>query len=1465
MAGESCSINRKLNSDPEVYSALFPKIVELLKGIEGLQLSRGKTLREEAIEIYKVLVGKKFMSQYKQYLKVDQSNTLKEPTFESILSIPQHLLNLLIQVDGKTENLFSRDRRMSLVKDRYSEVLENAFNLEDIITDDGLSSDKDLLECFEHKLEILNEANRAAKGGGLIYVPSLSQGKVVFTLENLNTENERKVEQFFREYTTVTHALIWLNSNGININLTDLLTNYSLADIDTGLKHIININLENQTITDLTTSMQAIIGSILLNSLDREKRNWKKIWLEKQGTLVTRLLDQLDSPEVQRRILGEELYNTAEDPLHLSAAILVGEAYTNRLSENSIVSNFNALFTRIMSGLKYIWSKITKSKYTEYQSKAEKLSESLARKFPKSKAYRKISIRKKILPIINSLDILPKEQIGKIGEKSAIKILYERVTTEINNFLREVKSIDSSLFEEFSELHKVLHLDPSYSKDDITSKIAQINSVNEAIRMLILQAEDHRNALAGLDLEDLAKDPSPERLAFFSKRVRMVGSFLANIENVYMCAQTVLPNIKENSETFQTLKSNLEILKNIHGVLKASYYTNSFGAFSFFLSEVYGSATINRGARLVFRSWGLHQEAAAEISIDTYLETLQEDESFFSRWLASMSNSNDVINQLADRAVKIATDNANSEVRRYWDQLLDLSYRFKADEIDQRRFFSVDKDGNLTGCYVTEDGLNWGSWESDFEEFKSECSKEFYKKYKSFSSDSERISLWDDYFRDRYKSWHKEHSIYDEEEEIWKPNESYKSSQYEMLSDLEKKYLAEILEIKESLDEKLSYINLNGEVVYCSNVARFRAPQFRGSTNNRIENIKNSVGLGSATWSVTRDLISEAFLETSEDTDFGSENTINSDDDPLAYKNTFEFRSRVQRLNTYGINRLSSIDQMTTDVFSGLLQYSVMACNYEAMNTIVDILEVGSDVLSRRNVEGKAEKNRPEGLSRAHARYRDYLNAQVYGIHGKKVTVGKVVVNKILELVAKIARVKYLGWNIPGGVINLMNGVAEIFKEAAAGQFMNMKSYRKAHSLYLGNMAKNWMESGLEHKNNKLSLFMREFDSQGDFRLHTSQFSSRRVRAWNMAPIGNNYLWPYKLGDHYMQAISYLAIANDTDKFAFVNTKDLTDSTIYSLYDAMEVVPINPKNPKGPQTIRIKEGFKLKIKGSDGTRDFSEKDRADFMMMCREVNNRMHGVYNAADKTALHQDMYGSLLLAMKGYALGYIERRFRGVKTSIALQSETEGSYYTLAKCLYATLFGSNIITSDGRERYKWNPTGMLLGIINPYSSWSIKYLKDMGFQDYQIANMRRNQWDFLYILLTNIAKNLTEPPEEEDFISPEAYKRYKEDNKALAMLHYTMVRLYNEQAAFSIGIQSEAASLLSIMPPGASALFELSAMAPQLAVDIANRDEYEDGERWKSADMYLKMSPFGKNYRFYEDPWKAADNYEYIRHSNR
>ena len=154
---------------------------------------------------------------------------------------------------------------------------------------------------------------------------------------------------------------------------------------------------------------------------------------------------------------------------------------------------------------------------------------------------------------------------------------------------------------------------------------------------------------------------------------------------------------------------------------------------------------------------------------------------------------------------------------------------------------------------------------------------------------------------------------------------------------------------------------------------------------------------------------------------------------------------KSNRLPTYGINLLKNSDDLSTDLFQSMLAYAGMAHTNEAMNNIVNTLEVGSNVLKKRIVEGIEESSeRKKRTSNSYIRYQKYLEKQVYGVGQKRYEITNgILLNKITKALTKLGGILYLGGNVAGGTVNLLQGIAEITKEAIGDEFFGLTNFKK--------------------------------------------------------------------------------------------------------------------------------------------------------------------------------------------------------------------------------------------------------------------------------------------------------------------------------------------------------------------------------------------------------------------------------------
>ena len=143
------------------------------------------------------------------------------------------------------------------------------------------------------------------------------------------------------------------------------------------------------------------------------------------------------------------------------------------------------------------------------------------------------------------------------------------------------------------------------------------------------------------------------------------------------------------------------------------------------------------------------------------------------------------------------------------------------------------------------------------------------------------------------------------------------------------------------------------------------------------------------------------------------------------------------------------------------------------------------------------------------------------------------------------------------------------------------------------------------------------------------------------------------MGEHWMQLRTSLALAQS------YKLKD-SKGNLVSLWDAMETIPINSEHPEYGNKLIIKDGYTKE----DGSK-FTREDITKFTLKSKAINQRMHGIYNQADKNAVQKLALGRLAFMFRKWIIPSLNRRFESTKYNMELESEVEGYYRTLGRFL--------------------------------------------------------------------------------------------------------------------------------------------------------------------------------------------------------
>ena len=1283
-------------------------------------------------------------------------------------------------------------------------------------------------------------------------------GKFNLSVVPRNANEEAKLQKEISNRSIQERIMYYLNKAGVSVEFIE-------QDDKKGGRYS-TINAE-KTADGLYSLIKIAKGEDVTAALAEEAGHFA-VGALGNSPLVKRLMELL-TPEVQKRILGDE-YSEKELGLNSRrevAGSLVGRALRQEIDRKA---PWQRLAYRIADLAKRIFHTIKGDEVYNAVSEAKKIADQIAGGFMSSNFDGNVETALETKETLYS------------AKESFNKQKYRDVVNRLNLTVARLKSVDNNLFA-------------------------------TKLQAILLDSVDFDN-----DAEFFSNMPT------YAKKLRQVSIFLQNsiaLEDVISKAITPVrgaENLRGNVNDVRitdslgrvvsvNLSQALTSLREANGFLQSALIARQKQFFLRFCEDTLQAKYVRRSAKVIFNPKGkttdgrkgtwLDLRRGGKITVEDMLTSLESDISLFERYLGSMSNNSDIIGQIADKATKAVNKFADDLTNQCWDQL-----RILQDRLKKMGFSTSDmsflyersaRTGELTGNIMSD--MNWGDYESDYKEFKDTEFENFKNSLPNWDSmtEFEKGVQWDAYFRPEVRAWHKIHSTYDQLRGRYIPNDTYANPEFQALMLLHnglRGWYNDYMQLKADLDSRLPE----------GSTLEVRLPQFKGTFMNRMRNASLTEGRGKAFGHALRGSIMETFCESSEDTDYGSNNTYNSEDEEkfgnaLAYE-----KEKINRLPLFGINKLQDMSELSTNLMQSTLAYAGMANSYAALSQIVDVFEVGTEVLNKRAVKGiLTEEERKKGKSRAFNRYIKFLDKQVYGISSTKHKIGKkVIFEKIISALSSFGGKYFLAGNVAGGMVNTMTGFNEIFKEAISGEYFDVKDFTRANKLYFSGFVDNWLDYGSNNTDNKTALFIRHFNILGDNRQEQREWG-RHSRIYNM--FSKSLMLPYKSGDHYMQSISYLAVAS---KIKLYDENGLQ----VPMYNAYHVVDnVDSYGRKKGKTIELKGTFfkgkeskteydmiqsilgKIQVasssplglainlsqeetdylvnKGLSVTNNNTVKaledtaysltwtidDESKFMDKCREINNRLHGIYNNQDKTAFHGTWYGNAVLAMRGWAIGNAERIFAPSHYSLALGREVEGTLNTVAKAMaYAFT-----------DRAGWKLT--MRAILLPFGKNSAKMMYSAGFSTNQIRNMRRNWADFLWLGMLGLICGLTSAGDDDD----------DESEVAKGIMYYFAHRLYREQEALRLptGWIVEKNSLLDLTPAGVAAATDLTKFVYQFGgAMVANEDDpdfyyqgkkegrYEKGDpKW--VNHMMRMTPFLRSTYVFTHPYEAQKSYEYGR----
>ena len=1023
------------------------------------------------------------------------------------------------------------------------------------------------------------------------------------------------------KYNSITADKMAYNAN-LNNRLRDILAANGIAiGALTDLEKRMGIN----GVTDFDVAKTAANGMIemirLANGIEGEKalpEEFAHFAIEAMGEspLINRLINNLNSSGLVGEILGDE-YETYSTLYKGDTAKLAKEAAGKLLAKHLLKSEpieqkpYKNLLERVISAIKSFFKTMNANQIQKAMYEADKDFGRLARDILNGRMDEEINV----------------ENINSSG-------LFYQINERIQ---RDKKLLQDIINNELKRLKIYEKRNPN-SKFDANQRLL--------IDRLELELEDN-NEIEGIyvflenALEELQKVSS--RLEVLrntsATNINERASVLRDVRNYIYSYKNIIEDIREalvDEERYtdnrygQRVRVVLDNTAILIGDLFVKYNNVSMPLFVDFIKPFVGEN--------IMIPFGKFKGKI--IKAEDLVKMADEDISFFDRWLDSMADSSDYMLKVMDQAVKKSKEQARLRTIDVMKQLQAATIKLeKAGIKDTNWMFERDSKGNLSGNYISE--IN----QALFKEKVREMFKSLNEKYgkNPIGEDAEK-------YKKERQAW------FDANLEIVNgkkvPKMSiYGNKQYQKLNTAQKEYYDTVMNIKSQLDSYLpeKYTTL-------TNAVKIR--------KDLLERVKSSDSVKSGTKQIWES-IKDEFIRRTDDIDFGDKATMKD----------FE-GNEVQTLPIYftKLKEGESANDISTDIVSTLTAYAAMANDFDEMNKVIDVLELGRDLLRERQitqtqgdkqlvekfktvgrkVESKLTK---EGeATRFVQRLNDFFEMQVYSRYmADEGTFGKTNIDKgkVANFVNRVTSMNNLALNVLSGISNVATGKVMMRIESFAGEFFNEKNTITADRIYGQSLPEYLAEIGNRVKTSKLALWDELFNVMQEYEQNVREVNFDR-KTWFSRMFGTSTLFfMNNAGEHWMQNRTSLALA-DAYKMKAPNGK------IVSLWDAMEVVPIDKNNKKAGAKLQLKQGY-TKADGSTFTQD----DIIKFSRRSAAINQRMHGIYNKADRSAVQRLAIGRMGIMFRKWIKPSLNRRFKSATYNYDLDAWIEGYYRTSGRFL--------------------------------------------------------------------------------------------------------------------------------------------------------------------------------------------------------
>lgn len=979
----------------------------------------------------------------------------------------------------------------------------------------------------------------------------------------------------------------------------------------------------------------------------------------RDNPLIIRNINAIANEDSLKGILGND-YQDVYDFYDGNLELMAEEALGHILQEELIKKTVDSdIKGRLINNIQNKFRRIKESDISDAISEASTSMSTLAAN------------------ILNGNVELSRRDITKSQRDVQFNALSDKVS-------RDIKILKDAIATEAKRL-KIIG-DNDYSRDLIDTlegslkkeqtKLGILTYANEALMSLSKSKKQ---------LTEINKSTSPDRFKILRGLRMTLQSYAPFIDNLNDLAnesddltEEITVQDHNGNKKVVNLKDILKELNSIYNNTTRQFFSVAVPAFAEYLRPVLGDEiTVELG-----------NNRGKKITIKQLLESSEGDISFLDRWLDSMGNSSDILLRAFDSIYKQAMDKARLKSIKDFRRIQAL--QMKAEKMGIHSYdwmFERYDDGTLTGNYIGE--INYSQYYKDEREMLESLNEKYGNNPKGEAMHKKIAER---------SAWYESHSVPNVLGDRI-PNSSYENEDYKKLSDAQKEIRKEFLILKGEMDSQYP----------SPRVAELKAIQLRKDGVQRfIDTAKNPSDI----LTNIKENLKEEFLDRADDDNLFGQRTSLTD-----------FTGKeFMTLPVLFTNRLENPNELSTDIFGSLMAYTMASNNYNALDSIVDPLEVGraivadyrkvkttrggNHVIERFSYLGRQFENKviESNGSRSKARLDDFFECQIYHRYFKDAGVfdvfgTKINKNKLVSWVMRGSSLATIGFNYLSNFANVANGIAMQNIEAAAGEFFSAKELAKADKIYMSLIAGNIAEINSRVKKNRLSLFDELFNIRQNFEKTTNKNMRKsllaRIFGEELAYLGQDG------GDHWLYNRTAIAMAL-REKVIVPNKGEM------SLWDALQITDTFDGNDK------IKS-----MSLPEGTTDVNGKlfNLGKFSRKVAGVNHSLFGIYNMDDRDAAQRVIAGRLIMQYRRWMKPQFNKRFQKKIHNLDLDTDVEGYYRTFFRIAVGLV----------RGQYQ---LGAVWGELKPEEK----------------ANIRRAITEYAQLFVVLALANLVEWPDDKD-----------------------------------------------------------------------------------------------------------------------